>query len=78
MRQPLQEDLSSFPQKNFPGDGQKVEVAAEIVVTQRHRPLGASLDLGVPLGNLTIFNKDSEFSRLIFFSNNQRRRFSVN
>lgn len=54
-----------------------MEVAAEIVVTQRHHPLGGSLGLGVLLGNLMVFNKDGEFSHLIFFSNSQRR-FSIN
>lgn len=53
-------------------------MAAEVVVTQRRRPLGASLDLGVLLGDFMLFNKDGEFSHLIFFSNSQRRRSSIN
>lgn len=60
------------PSKTFLGDGQRVEVSAETMVTQKHHPLGHSLDLGVLLGNLRICNKDSEFSHLILFSKRKR------
>lgn len=59
------------PSKKFPGDGQRLKVAAELGVTQRHHPLGNSLGLGVLPGHLTIFNKDGEFSHLIFFCNRE-------